>query len=179
MPNSFCHVGHRPSWPIPETTGQLKRCRGRGGLVQQMGRGCTSQKHDSRGHRGISLEEHHYPVWGSQDFGLSQWTTVRLNGETPFSLVYGTEVVLPIEVCLTSITQIGYHEKKNEERLRENLDFIDEASQLKNRNILNPKYEGPYRVRRVVGRGTYELEEHSRNPIDHTWHGIYLKKYYV
>ncbi|GAA0171442.1 hypothetical protein LIER_25470 [Lithospermum erythrorhizon] len=32
---------------------------------------------------------------------------------------------------------------------------------------------------RVIGPGTYKLEELSGNPIDHTWHEIYLKKYYV
>ncbi|GAA0170008.1 hypothetical protein LIER_24369 [Lithospermum erythrorhizon] len=36
-----------------------------------------------------------------------------------------------------------------------------------------------YRIRKVIGPGTYELEELSGKATKHTWHGIYLKKYYV
>ncbi|GAA0153414.1 hypothetical protein LIER_11658 [Lithospermum erythrorhizon] len=57
--------------------------------------------------------------------------------------------------------------------------LVMEASQPKNKNKLNPKWEGPYRVRKVIGPGTYRLEELSGKEIDHTWHGVYLKKYYV
>ncbi|GAA0146547.1 hypothetical protein LIER_06474 [Lithospermum erythrorhizon] len=53
------------------------------------------------------------------------------------------------------------------------------ASRAKDVNKLNPKWEGPYRVKKVVGPGTYRLEELSGKKIEHTWHGIYLKKYYV
>ncbi|GAA0161517.1 hypothetical protein LIER_17814 [Lithospermum erythrorhizon] len=52
------------------------------------------------------------------------------------------------------------------------------ASKPKKQDKLNPKCEGPYRVRRVIGSGTYELEELSRIAIKHTWLVIYLKRYY-
>ncbi|GAA0156741.1 hypothetical protein LIER_38336 [Lithospermum erythrorhizon] len=146
-------------------------------------------------------------------------TPSNSTGETPFSLVYGSEVVLPIEVCLPNITQIGYEENKNDDRLGEKRDQVDElrdraliriqehkqemsrfynrrvknrqfkegdlvlrvlqASQPNNRNKLNPKWEGPYRINRVIGPGTYKLEELSGISLDHTWHGVYLKKYFV
>ncbi|GAA0148366.1 hypothetical protein LIER_07830 [Lithospermum erythrorhizon] len=80
-------------------------------------------------------------------------TPSNSTGETLISLVYDIEAVLPIEVM--------------------------EASQPKNKNKLNPKWEGPYRVRRVIGPRTYELEELSGKTIDHTWHTVYLKKYYI
>ncbi|GAA0149046.1 hypothetical protein LIER_08318 [Lithospermum erythrorhizon] len=139
--------------------------------------------------------------------------------ETPFSLVYGTEAVLPLEVCLPNIRQIGFKEDHNDTRIRELLEFSDEgrdraiakmqkykqamakfynrrvknrqfftgylvlrmfkASRAKDVNKLNPKWEGPYRVKKVVGPGTYILEELSGKDIKRTWHGIYLKKYYV
>ncbi|GAA0156058.1 hypothetical protein LIER_38208 [Lithospermum erythrorhizon] len=108
-----------------------------------------------------------YPLYNGQVEVMNQtiFMGIKKNilktGETPFTLVYGTEAVLPIEVCLLSIRQIGYEEEKNEERLSENLYFVDEVRD------------------RALGTRTYELEELSRNPIDHTWHGIYLKKYYV
>ncbi|GAA0158126.1 hypothetical protein LIER_15231 [Lithospermum erythrorhizon] len=34
-------------------------------------------------------------------------TSSNSTGETPFSLIYGTEAVLPIQVCLPTIRQIG------------------------------------------------------------------------
>ncbi|GAA0152665.1 hypothetical protein LIER_11086 [Lithospermum erythrorhizon] len=110
--------------------------------------------------------------------------------ETPFSLVFGTDDVLPMEVCLPNIRQICFDEEKNEERMRECLEFTDElrdqallkalkGQQPKKQDKLNPKWEGPYRIRQVIGPGTYELEDLSGKAIKHTWHGIYLKKYYV
>ncbi|GAA0140621.1 hypothetical protein LIER_01931 [Lithospermum erythrorhizon] len=53
------------------------------------------------------------------------------------------------------------------------------GSQPKNQNKLNPKWECPYWIRRIIGPGTYELEELPGKTIDHTWHRIYLKKYYA
>ncbi|GAA0166637.1 hypothetical protein LIER_21749 [Lithospermum erythrorhizon] len=44
-----------------------------------------------------------------------------------------SEAVLPIEVCLPNIRQIGYEEDKNDDRLRENLDRVDE---LKDRALI-------------------------------------------
>ncbi|GAA0143266.1 hypothetical protein LIER_03991 [Lithospermum erythrorhizon] len=49
----------------------------------------------------------------------------------------------------------------------------------KKQDKLNPKWEGPYKIRRVIGPGTYELEELSGKSIKHIWHGIYLKRYYT
>ncbi|GAA0173366.1 hypothetical protein LIER_26995 [Lithospermum erythrorhizon] len=56
---------------------------------------------------------------------------------------------------------------------------VFKASKPKKRDKLNPKWEGPHRVKQVIGSGTYELEELSGKVIKHTWHEIYLKKYYA
>ncbi|GAA0186489.1 hypothetical protein LIER_33777 [Lithospermum erythrorhizon] len=56
---------------------------------------------------------------------------------------------------------------------------IPKILQTKEAGKINPKWEGPYRVRRVIGPGTYELLELSSRVIKHTWHEIYLKKYYI
>ncbi|GAA0187095.1 hypothetical protein LIER_34383 [Lithospermum erythrorhizon] len=53
-------------------------------------------------------------------------TPSNATGEMPFNLVYGTEVVLPLEVCLPNIRQISYEEDHNNTRTRELLDFGDE-----------------------------------------------------
>ena len=46
-------------------------------------------------------------------------TTARTpTGETPFRLVYGSDVVIPAEVGLTSYWVENYDEDKNEEAMR-------------------------------------------------------------
>ncbi|GAA0179031.1 hypothetical protein LIER_29919 [Lithospermum erythrorhizon] len=142
---------------------------------------------------------------------------LRYNGQVEPSL--WDESSAPYRSFPPSIRKLGYEEGTNDERMKENFDFVDElrdrtlvrmqeqkqvmsrfynrkvknrqfgiwdlllrllqANQPKNRNKLNPKWEGPYRVRMVVGLGTYECKELSGKPIDHTWHEVYLKKYYV
>ncbi|GAA0183889.1 hypothetical protein LIER_31226 [Lithospermum erythrorhizon] len=110
-------------------------------------------------------------------------TPSNSTGETPFSLVYGTKVVLPIEVCLPNIRQVEFDEKKNYDRMRGLLDFTDEIRDQILRRLQEQKWRMSRfynrKVRKVIGPGTYGLEELSRKEIDHTWHGIYLKKYYV
>ena len=48
--------------------------------------------------------------------------------ETPFSLVLGTEVVIPVKVGLPSYRVENYTESKNNVALLENLDFLEERS---------------------------------------------------
>ena len=46
--------------------------------------------------------------------------------ETPFSLVFGTEAVIPAEVGLLSYRVENYFEQENDVVLLENLDFLEE-----------------------------------------------------
>ncbi|KAL0404026.1 UNVERIFIED_CONTAM: hypothetical protein Sradi_2043400 [Sesamum radiatum] len=46
-------------------------------------------------------------------------------GETPFSLVYGTEAIIPAELGIPSHRVINFSEECNENLLRENLDLIE------------------------------------------------------
>ena len=48
-------------------------------------------------------------------------------GETPFGLTYGTEVVILVEVGVTSIRRETFNEKGNDDELRLNLDCLDEV----------------------------------------------------
>ena len=48
-------------------------------------------------------------------------------GETPFQLAYGSDVVIPAEVRLTSYRVENYDEDKNEEAMRLQLDLVDEV----------------------------------------------------
>jgi len=48
-------------------------------------------------------------------------------GETPFRLTYGTKVVIPVEVGMSSIKQEMFHKDNNDNQLRVNLDCLDEV----------------------------------------------------
>ena len=53
-------------------------------------------------------------------------TSKEATGEMSFSLVFGTEVVIPVEVGLPSYRVENYVEQENDVALLENLDFLDE-----------------------------------------------------
>ncbi|KAL0451650.1 UNVERIFIED_CONTAM: hypothetical protein Slati_1143100 [Sesamum latifolium] len=50
----------------------------------------------------------------------------RSTGETPFSLVYGTEAIIPAELGMPSHRVMNFSEECNENLLRKNLDLIEE-----------------------------------------------------
>lgn len=54
-----------------------------------------------------------------------------------------------------------------------------EASGVGQKGKLAPNWEGPYRVKKVVGRGAYTLETLDGNEVPRTWHAINLKIYHV
>ena len=55
-------------------------------------------------------------------------TTARTpTGETPFRLTYGTEVVIPVEVEVTSVRRGTFNEECNNDELRLNLDYLDKV----------------------------------------------------
>ena len=71
--------------------------------------------------KGIWLEKLPNVFWAYRT------TTRTLTGETPFNLTYGTEIVIPIEVGITSLRQEAFHEGNNDNQLRVNLDCLDES----------------------------------------------------
>ena len=55
-------------------------------------------------------------------------TTARTpTGETSFKLTYGTEAVILVEVGVTSTKRAAFSEKENNDKLRLNLDYLDEV----------------------------------------------------
>ena len=48
-------------------------------------------------------------------------------GETPFKLTYGTKAVIPVEVGVTSTKRVAFSEEENDDKLRLNLDSLDEV----------------------------------------------------
>ncbi|XP_023729626.1 uncharacterized protein LOC111877337 [Lactuca sativa] len=53
-------------------------------------------------------------------------TTRSSTGETPFSLTYGTEVVLPLEIVVGYLRTESFEELANDEGQRQDLDMLDE-----------------------------------------------------
>ena len=55
-------------------------------------------------------------------------TTARTpTGETPFRLTYGTEAVILVEIGVTSTRRAVFNEERNDDKLRLNLDCLDEV----------------------------------------------------
>lgn len=50
----------------------------------------------------------------------------RYTGETPFSVAYGMETVIPLEIKLPTTRTEAYSLEKNKERILEQLDMIKE-----------------------------------------------------
>ncbi|XP_070004988.1 uncharacterized protein [Nicotiana sylvestris] len=53
-------------------------------------------------------------------------TTKTSTGETPFSLVYGAEALIPVEIGEPSTRYTQATEESNEEEIRVNLDLLEE-----------------------------------------------------
>ncbi|GAA0174451.1 hypothetical protein LIER_27840 [Lithospermum erythrorhizon] len=110
---------------------------------------------------GTWIEELPIVLWSLRS------TPNQATGETPFSLVYGTGAVLPTEVGLPT-----YKRFRTAVRLCS-------ASQPREQSKLSPKWEGTYRVKRVVGPSTFELEDLDGKAVPRTWHASKLCRYYV
>ncbi|RWW19930.1 hypothetical protein BHE74_00006073 [Ensete ventricosum] len=103
----------------------------------------------------------------------SRTTLKTPTGESPFILAFGTEAVLPPEVVYPTFRVESYEESSSSDRLRENLDFLEEqraeahlraltykkvVARLYNcKGKLAPNWEGPYRVESTIREGTYAI----------------------
>ncbi|GKA55705.1 reverse transcriptase domain-containing protein [Tanacetum coccineum] len=85
------------------------------------------------------------------------------HGDTPFSLTYGTEAVIPAEIGMPTYHIAVVDVVHNNEELRLNLDLLEErrdsneASHAMDGGNLGPKWEGPYEVTEALGDGAYML----------------------
>ncbi|KAK3017188.1 hypothetical protein RJ639_007839 [Escallonia herrerae] len=70
------------------------------------------------GAKGLWVEELPKIIWAYHT------TTRTATGETPFSLAFGTEALIPLEIGLPSVRLITYNPDTND-RLRGNLDLLD------------------------------------------------------
>ncbi|GLT99508.1 hypothetical protein SLE2022_169450 [Rubroshorea leprosula] len=77
-------------------------------------------------------------------------TPSSATGETPFSLAYGAEAVIPVEVGLPSDRAGRHDDLNNEQLLRENLDFIKEVREMSRiRNVAHQNRVAKFYNKRV------------------------------
>ena len=70
--------------------------------------------------KGKWVEELPHVLW------TYRTTPRRFNGETPFSLTYGAEAVIPLETGILMTRTSSFNPKDNDEQLARNLDLIEE-----------------------------------------------------
>ncbi|KAK3012405.1 hypothetical protein RJ639_012054 [Escallonia herrerae] len=73
------------------------------------------------GAKGLWVEELPKILWAYHT------TTRTATGETPFSLAFGTEAIIPLEIGLPSARLVTYNPDTNDAGLRGNLDLLDET----------------------------------------------------
>ncbi|XP_072077868.1 uncharacterized protein [Arachis hypogaea] len=124
-------------------------------------------------------------------------------GETPFRLTYGLEAVIPIEVgdpnprrtvggnneeaerdFTDEVKSVAYLRElalKQRISLRYNRSLIqwDFGSPTPGEGKLTPKWEGPYRIKAVIGKGAYKLERLNGDEVPRTWNAANLRRYYA
>ncbi|GKV50663.1 hypothetical protein SLEP1_g57362 [Rubroshorea leprosula] len=80
-------------------------------------------------------------------------TPSSATGETPFSLAYGAEAVIPVEVGLPSDRAGWSDDLNNEQLLRENLDFVEEVRKMSRiRNMAHQSSVAKFYNKRVRAR---------------------------
>ncbi|XP_070039966.1 uncharacterized protein [Nicotiana tomentosiformis] len=106
-------------------------------------------------------------------------------GETSFSLVYGAEPLIPVEIGEPSTIFTQATDESNGEEMRTNLDLLEENREAALIRVeaqkyfkigdfvlkkvfqttketgagkLSPNWKGPYKIRSIAGKRAYELE---------------------
>nr|GEW19360.1 reverse transcriptase domain-containing protein [Tanacetum cinerariifolium] len=114
------------------------------------------------------------------------------HGDTPFSLTYGTEAVIPAEIGMPTYRTTAVDVVNNDEELRLNLDLLEERRELAAMSEasndashavaggkLGPKWEGPYEVTNALGNGAYKLRSTDGTMLLRTWNVTNLKRCYL
>ncbi|KAL0462518.1 UNVERIFIED_CONTAM: hypothetical protein Slati_0139400 [Sesamum latifolium] len=160
--------------------------------------------------RGTWVEELTSVLWSYRN------TPGGSTGESPFTLVYGTEAIIPAELGIPSHKILHFDEEHNSQLLKENLDLVDELREtafirtqryksmminahnkrvkarhfqvgdlvlrridmLKPVGKLDPKWEGPYKVTKIIGNGAYKLEDAEGCVLNRPWNIHNLRRFY-
>ncbi|XP_073063934.1 uncharacterized protein [Primulina eburnea] len=92
-------------------------------------------------------------------------TTPKIGtGETPFSLVYGNEAVLPAEIG-EETSRVG--------------DLVWKKVQEEKVGKLDPRWEGPFKVVEKLSSGAYYLKDWAGKKLERPLNAYHLRKYYA
>ncbi|KAM2801730.1 hypothetical protein PS2_045127 [Malus domestica] len=147
-------------------------------------------------------------------------TKRRATGETPFSLAFGSEAIIPPNIIVPSINTLLPSIEQNSRERATDLDLAEEkreqtitriaayqqqllSSYNKRAKIrqfqpgdlvlrkafitarregskkMDPIWEGPYKISRVGGKGSYTLATMNDKEIEKQWNAYNLRKYHV
>ncbi|GJW35759.1 reverse transcriptase domain-containing protein [Tanacetum coccineum] len=168
---------HFASAKHPQTNGLVERAN------QSLGEGIKARLGKDNKNW---MEEISHVLWAHQ-------TMVKFsNGDTPFSLTYKTEVVIPAEIEMPTFRTAEVDMAKNDEALKIKLELLEEnfkpgdlvyrnneASRAEDTGKLGPKWEGLYEVTEALGKGSYRLKDHHEKELPQTWNVCNLKKCYI
>ncbi|GJV65111.1 reverse transcriptase domain-containing protein [Tanacetum coccineum] len=108
------------------------------------------------------------------------------NGETPFSLTYGSEAERREAAAVREAKYKTKMEQYYNKRVRpagfRPGEFVyrrNEASRMENEGKLGPNWEGPYRVTEAFENGSYKLQTMEDKVVPRTWHAVNLRKCYL
>ena len=83
--------------------------------------------------KGLRVEEFSKVLWAYR-------TTLRTStGETPFSLAYGVEAMIPVEIRVPSLRRETYNQEENFALQRYELDLLEEKCDLATLRIASYK----------------------------------------
>ena len=86
-------------------------------------------------------------------------TPRRSTGETPFSLTYGAEAVIPTEINLCSVWVLGFSPAKNAELMVRQLDLLEEHRELVTIRLAEYQQKLAQRYNRDVRRREFSARD--------------------
>ncbi|GJT62362.1 hypothetical protein Tco_1005895 [Tanacetum coccineum] len=95
------------------------------------------------------MEELYHVLWAHRTMIKSS------NGDTPFSLTYETEAVIPAEIGMPTL-------RTAEVDLGDLVYRNNDASRVEDTGKLGPKWEGLYEVTEALGKGAYKLIDRDK-----------------
>ena len=87
---------------------------------------------------------------------MYQTTPHRSTGETPFSMTYGVEAIIPLETSFPTLRTSSFNPSSNNELLEKSLDFIEERREsimvqlAYNQHKLKQGYDANVKLRPLV-----------------------------
>ena len=113
-----------------------------------------------------------------------------LTGETPFKLTYSIEAIISVEVGITSVRREMFHEESNDDKLKVNLDCLDEirdealSRMTKYQQKMTEYYNNRVKLRRldigdlVLHKVSLATKDTIQGKLGQTWEGPYQIVHY-